>query len=323
MFRIRIALAATILLAAAGPAAVHAMPPAVMAAPEGQARDHAAILAMAGTYKVTFDMRETVPFVAGYTPLPAKLSGGYEAVRVIADRPDFVSLQHLLVVDSGTTAPVVVKHWRQDWTWQPKTVLAYAGPGRWTLRPVDAGEARGAWSQTVWQTDDSPRYGAIGRWRYDDGVARWTSAETRRPLARRDATRKPPYDHYLGINRHALTPAGWVHEQDNAKIGRKDGQPVTFVHENLVNSYVPSTDFPVAAADTYWARTKDYWATVRADWDRAIARRKGLTLGEEADNGSVTGHELMLLADDVASGEASLAQARQEAAEAIDKATAQ
>jgi hypothetical protein len=284
-------------------------------------RDRASIKAMAGTYKVTFDMRETVPFTAGYTPLPSKLSGGHEVVRVIVDTPDFISLQHLLVVDTGAAKPMVVKHWRQDWTWQPKTVLTYAAASQWVLTPVSTAERKGAWSQTVWQTDDSPRYGAIGHWRYDDGVARWTSAETRRPLARRDATRHPPYDHYVGINRHALTPIGWVHEQDNAKIGQKDGASVTFVHESVINSYVPATDFPIDAADTYWSKTKEYWAQIRTDWDEAIRKNGGVHVTEEADNGSTIGHELMLLADDVATGEVTLDTATKEAGEIIAKET--
>lgn len=313
------------LLLATGPAAaaIPALPalPATVAtqAAPSQARDHASILTMAGTYKVTFDMRETVPFVAGYTPLPAKISGGHEVVRAIVDTPDRIVLQHILVVAGPDKQPIVVKHWRQDWTWQPATVLVYTAPGRWTLEPVPAAERAGAWSQTVWQTDDSPRYGAVGRWRYDDGVARWTGAETRRPLARRDATRNPPYNHYIGTNRHALTHEGWVHEQDNAKIGTKDGRSVTFVHETLLNSYVPATDFAVAAADGYWAKTQGYWASVRADWDRVIAAEKGVAIREEAGNGTMIGHELMLLADDVASGETDADAAATEARALIDK----
>ena len=312
-----------VLLLATGAAATAlpaAAPPATASAQaQAQARDHASILAMAGTYKVTFDMRETTPFVAGYTPYPAKVLGGHEVVRAILDTPDRIVLQHLLVVDTGTKEPVVVKHWRQDWAWQPTSVLVYAAPGRWALADVSPAERAGAWSQTVWQTDDSPRYGAVGRWRYDNGVARWTSAETRRPLARRDATRYPPYDHYLGTNRHALTPNGWVQEEENAKIGMKDGRSVTFVHETLVNSYVPATDFPVAAADAYWAKTRDYWASVRADWDRLIAAHRGVAVREEPDSGSVTGHDLMLLADEIVSGDATQDGAARDAAALIAK----
>lgn len=286
-----------------------------------KAKDRASILAMAGTYKVTFDMRETVPMVAGYKLLEPKLSGGHEVVRVVIDTPDVIGLQHLLVVEGENKKPMVIKHWRQDWAWQPATVLSYVGRGQWSLLPVPAAARKGAWSQTVYQTDDSPRYGGLGRWRYDDGVARWMSGETSRPLARRDATRKPPYDHYIGTNRHALTPTGWVHEQDNAKIGTKDGTQQTFAHEVLHNSYVPASDFPVAAADDYLAKTKDYWAAVRADWAQVIARDKGLRLGEEADAGSVTGHQLMLLADDIVSGETTTDAAKAEAARLIQDAT--
>lgn len=284
-----------------------------------RARDHAAILAMAGTFKVTFDMRETTPLVASYTPFPAKLSGGHEVVRVLVDTPDRVVLQHLLVVADGNGKTMVIKHWRQDWVYEPTRLLVYTGPGRWTQRAVPEAERHGAWAQTVWQTDDSPRYGGIGRWRYDDGATRWTSDETRRPLARRDATRGVPYDHYVGTNRHVLTPNGWVHEQDNAKIGTKDGRPVTFVHEYVVNTYVPASDFPVAAAEAYWTKTGEYWAAGRRQWDAAIDRRRGVTLGEVADTGSATAHELMLLADDLVSGETTTAAATQEAAALIGR----
>ncbi len=313
-----IGLAAAATPASSHPAAARADIPQSSAPRYGdQARDHASILKMAGVYKVTFDMRETTPLVAGYTPYPAKVSGGHEVVRAIVDTPDRVVLQHLLVVNDGNGKTIVVKHWRQDWVWQPESVLVYAAPGTWTLRAIPVGERKGSWSQTVWQTDDSPRYGGIGRWRYDDGAARWVGDETRRPLARRDATRKPPYDHYQGTNHHVLTPTGWVHEQENAKIGEKDGKPATFVHEYVINTYAADPSFSPAPADAYWTKTKAYWASVRANWDGAIDKRRGLRLAENADNGSVTGHELMLIADDVASGETSLDAARGEAADLI------
>ncbi|MET0274489.1 MAG: DUF6607 family protein [Phenylobacterium sp.] len=298
----------------AAAAAVAAAAPALAQAPDaGPERDRQSILAMAGDYRVRFDMRETVPFLESYKPLEPKVSGGYEAVRVVEDKPGYISLQHLLVVDDDGK-PVVVKHWRQDWTWQPRTVITYQKSNRWVLTPVSAEARKGAWSQTVWQTDDSPRYGGVGRWAYDNGVARWTSDATLRPLARRDAIRHPAYTWYVGQNRHALTPTGWVHEQDNAKVGEVDGKPVTYVHEVVVNSYGKSDQFPVKAADDYWAKTKDYWAQVRLAWDKAIAREGGVRVTEEAQNGSVTGPKLMGLADEIAEGKvdtpAAVAQAR-------------
>jgi hypothetical protein len=295
--------------------------PAV-AADKPPEQDRQSILAMAGDYRVRFDMRETVPFVSDYTPLEPKRSGGHESVRVVEDRGDFISLQHLLVVEGEDEKPVIVKHWRQDWTYQPKEVLVYESSGRWTLKPVPASEGKGAWSQTVWQTDDSPRYGGVGKWVYDHGVARWQSDETLRPLARRDAIRHPVYTWYVGKNRHALTPAGWVHEQDNAKVGIRDGKPVTYVHEVVVNSYNRFSDYPVAAADSYWAKTKDYWAEVRKAWDEAARSRKVVAVREEAQAGSVTGPKLMGLADEIAEGKVQTAAAVQQAKVLIAQETA-
>src|SRR5690606_23148503 len=151
-----------------------------------------------------------------------KTSGGHEVIRVIEDAGDRISLQHLLVAEHGGET-FVIKHWRQDWAYQPETVLTYAGPDTWRLTAVPEEERAGAWSQTVWQTDDSPRYGGAGRWTYENGVSEGTSGPTLRPLARRDAVRHPVYDRYVGTNRHALTPAGWVHLQDNVKLGSSQG----------------------------------------------------------------------------------------------------
>lgn len=284
------------------------------------ARDRQSILAMAGDYKVRFDMQETTPFVDDYNPLERKISGGFEAVRVVEDKPGKISLQHLLVVEVEKK-PMVVKHWRQDWVYEPGQVLVYDRADTWKLAAVPEPQRKGAWSQTVWQTDDSPRYGGVGRWVYTDGVARWTSDETRRPLARRDAVRKPPYGWYMGTNRHALTPEGWVHEQDNAKVGVRDGKPITFVHETVLNTYVRNARFQVQAADAYWNKTKDYWAEVRNVWDKTIVQGGGVKVTEEAENGTVIGPKLMELADNIAEGKTDTKKALAEARAVISGET--
>jgi hypothetical protein len=283
-------------------------------------QDRRAILAMAGDFHVRFDFRETVSFRGDYDPIDPKVSGGNEVVRVIEDAGEIIRLQHILVIehDGGTH---LVKHWRQDWIYQPREVLAYSGANQWSLQEVARADRRGAWAQTVWQTDDSPRYGGVGQWGHDDGVSRWTSAETMRPLARRDAIRTPPYAWYEGVNRHALTPTGWVHEQDNAKIGLRDGAPATFVHEVVLNTYDRASDFNIATADRYWAATRDYWAAVRAAWDEAIVRGRGVRLQEEADNGSITGPRLMGLADRIQAREIATGAAIAEARTIIGDAT--
>jgi hypothetical protein len=287
-----------------------------------QERDRRAILSMTGDFEVTFDFRETTVLQAGYKPIAPKVVGGEEVVRAIEDTPGKVVLQHMIVAVIDKK-PVVIKHWRQDWVYEPKDVLAYVAPGKWLLQPVTEAQRRGAWSQTVWETDDSPRYGAVGRWTYADGVTQWLSAETRRPLPRRDATRHPVYDHLVGTNRHILTPKGWVQQEDNEKVGDKDGKSVAFVRETVTNTYDRFAGFPVAAADAYWARTGPYWAKVRAAWDRAIAGANGVSVPEDVELGSVTGERLMDWADEVNDGKTKTADAAARAEALIGQTAAQ
>ncbi|WP_453977557.1 DUF6607 family protein [Brevundimonas sp. Marseille-Q4549] len=284
-------------------------------------RDRQSILAQAGQYRVHFDMRENVSFRADYDPLEEKLSGGSEIVRVVYDKGDRISLQHILVMEhDGQT--IVVKHWRQDWAYQPETVLTYTGPNQWTLTPVPADQRAGAWSQTVWQTDDSPRYGGVGHWTYDNGLSAWTSNPTWRPLARRDAVRNPVYDRYLGANRHILKPDGWVHIQDNMKMsGRAGGEPIAIVQEDVINTYDRTTGYSPRAGDEYWAKTQGFWAAVRDAWDAAVAAHGGIHLEEVGDTGAVTGTPLMDLAQQVADGKTAEAAAIAQARTLISEAT--
>ncbi|WP_443969976.1 DUF6607 family protein [Sphingobium sp. CR28] len=289
--------------------------------------DRADILAMAGDYKVTFDMRETTPWRSDYTPIPAKISGGYESVRVIEDTGRHIVLQHLLVVKDENGKTFVIKHWRQDWTYEPETVLVYAGKGRWNQEAVPQTMRGGRWSQTVWQTDDSPRYGGWGQWTTEGGVRRWRSNWTWRPLARRDAVRKPVYDRYLAINRHSPSPAGWIHWQDNMKMGAEPGTAgsdklVPFVQESVLNSYVKDSGFDVAAADAYWAATKDYWAAIRSAWDEAISKSNGVSAAEVPDTGSAGAERLMTLADDIQAGKTKTADAIRRGRAVIAEVTA-
>ncbi len=307
---------------AAIPAFAHGPIPVKLSAEE-QAKfdaDRASILAMAGTFKVKFDFQEQTAWQPDYTPIAPKVSGGHEVVRVIEDSGKRIVLQHILVGEhEGKIFPI--KHWRQDWVYAPETYLAYAGPNQWKTQAVPEKMRHGRWSQTVWQTDDSPRYGGLGEWEVQGGIPRWRSGWTWRPLARRDAVRKPVYDRYHAINRHQPTPSGWVHWQDNMKMGMKDGKLIPYVQEMTLNTYTKFDGFNAKRADDYWAATKDYWAAVRAEWDAVIAKNGGIMVGEEAQNGSVTGPKLMGLADDIEAGKIKTPDAIAKAKEAIASAT--
>lgn len=283
--------------------------------------DRANILAMAGTFKVKFDFQEQTSWQPDYTPIAPKVSGGHEVVRVIEDTGKHIKLQHILVIEAeGKT--FLVKHWRQDWTYAPESTLVYDRANHWKLEAVPEKMRNGRWSQTVWQTDDSPRYAGVGEWSSEGGVPRWRSGWTWRPLARRDAVRKPVYDRYMGINRHSPTPTGWIHWQDNMKMGMKDGKLVPFVQEMTLNTYTRFDGFNAERADAYWAKTKDYWAGVRVEWDTVIKRDGGIMVPELAETGSASGERLMTYADEIEAGKLTTADAIKKAQAVIVEVTA-
>ena len=246
-----------------GPAGGMSADAMTAAAPEA---DRQAILAMTGSYDVTFEFEETVAIAEGYELKDPYISGADEYIFVLADEGDFISLQHLLVVAPPGQEPFVVKHWRQDWVYQPDRVLAFHGQGAWEMEGVPEAERAGAWSQTVYQVDDSPRYAGYGRWEHRGGASTWASNEVWRPLPRRDDTTRTDYQVMECVNRHTITPWGWSQEEDNAKVALSDGGPFEVVREIGTNSYVATDAIDVSVAEAYWDATEGYWASVRSAW---------------------------------------------------------
>lgn len=226
--------------------------------------DRQAIKAMAGNYKVTFDFTETVSFVSGYEKKEPYVTGATEIVRVIEDKPGFISLQHILLVDNEQQHPI--KHWRQDWIFEPQSIHQFVGFNGWEKRELSEAERQGKWAQIVYQVDDSPRYAGIAAWQHNHGVSQWASEANMRPLPRRDMTKRDDYDAILAVNRHAVTPSGWVHEQDNSKLILRNEKPVTLAREFGINTYMRDPQIDAAVADDYWHLTKRYWQAVRNKW---------------------------------------------------------
>lgn len=321
MNRIACAVGASLLALTSSISPVMAHPP--IAAEQAAAsfeQDRADILAMAGNFKVRFDMQESTRWDPSYKPIEAKISGGHEVVRVIEDTGRRIVLQHLLVVDNEGK-DMVIKHWRQDWEYEPARVLVYADRNTWKWEDVPEKMRTGRWSQTVWQVDDSPRYGGWGQFETQGGVRRWRSNWTWRPLARRDAVRNPVYDRYHAINRHQPTPEGWIHWQDNTKMGPKDGKIAPIVQEYVLNTYSRFDGYNVKAAEDYWAATKDFWSAVRADWDQVAKEKGGIGVTEEAATGTLISARLMQLADDIREGKTDTTKASAEARELISDNT--
>jgi hypothetical protein len=240
-------------------------------------RDRRAILAMAGPYRVSFDFLEVVRFDPKLKADAPYQSWGTEYVFVAEDRPGFIALQHILVMrvqqEGGRTSePMVVRHWRQEWRHEPEAFLAYEGAETWARRSVPPGARRGAWVQSVYQVDDSPRYAARGRWEHSEGMSTWLSDETWRPLPRREFSVRKDYQVLVGTNRHTITPEGWVQEENNLKLALDSNRYLA--REYGVARYQRIRDYDFGPGERYYVRTEPFWAEVRAAW-REVAARGG------------------------------------------------
>lgn len=258
---------------------------------EPQERDRRAILAMAGPWRTSFDFIETAGFVPDYQPARPYRSWATEYVYVIENRPDFISLQHLLVMftrnqEGETRGPFVTKHWRQDWTYEAARFHEYQGRGRWAETRVGEQEREGAWVQTVWQVDDSPRYASIGRWEHEAGLSQWTGSRTLRPLPRREFSVRDDYDALRAVNRHIITPTGWVHEQTNGKLVL-DPQPRIIAREAGLNRYERITGQDFSAGHTYWETTQPFWALVRKAWSEIMDEHASFRFQAETEDGKL------------------------------------
>ncbi len=251
-------------------------------------RDRRAILAMAGEYRVSFDFIEVAGFDAGYEPQHPYQSWGTEKVYVIEDRGDFISLQHLLVSrfigeDGKVNGPMVTKHWRQDWQFEPDSQFVYRGANTWQRVPVAVKAGEGGWRQSVFQVDDSPRYSGVGHWQHFGNYSTWIGGEGWRPLPRREYSVRDDYQVLVGTNRHTITPTGWVHEQQNNKVALgQDGEPrpgnPVVGREFGFNRYERISDFDFSAGDRYLAATEPMWQAVRAEWNALLSRPEPLRL---------------------------------------------
>lgn len=264
--------------------AVSMLPNVVLAASDFD-KDRAAILAMAGSYEVGFSFQETYAVRPGYSLKPPYYAGAHELVTVVKDTPEEIVLQHVLVVceekkaeESDTdnkafTSRTItecrpIKHWRQDWAYEDRKLMVFKGDNTWEWQTISKDEARGAWTQAVYQVDDGPRYEAHGHWSHEANQSVWESQPTWRPLPRREYTKRDDYDVLVAINRHVITPDGWIHEQDNYKLDlhRNTEHPV-IARERGFNSYERNDSLDLSLAIQYWDQTHDYWAKVRETWD--------------------------------------------------------
>ena len=253
-------------------------------------RDRRAILAMAGTHRVSFDFLEIVGYAPGFEPAKPYRSWGTEHVYVVEDNEERISLQHILIMtivgeDGEEIGPFVTKHWRQDWVYKDQAVHTFRGFGTWAREHRNESERAGQWSQTVWQVDDSPRYAAWGEWRHTPERSWWTSEKTWRPLPRREFSIRDDYDVLVGTNTHIVLPTGWVQEEHNVKAVLAEPGEIKsrLAREIGIARYARIRDFDTRPGDSYWQNTSEFWAEVRAYWQRAMAEDERIRLKSEVD----------------------------------------
>ena len=257
----------------------------VLQAQDKKEMDKKAIKDMCGCFEVTFNFAETFNYSQDslYKPSETKVDRGLEWAQLVTDTDDKVVIQHILQV-GNPAKPMIVKHWRQDWLYENTDLYFYNGDNNWTFEKKEANEVSGQWTQKVFQVDDSPRYEGSATWVHVDGKSYWENT-TPAPLPRREYTKRADYNITMRGNRHEITSEGWVHDQDNAKVMRKEGEAdFVLAKEKGYNTYVKVSEERCQAAADWWVEHYDKWVTVRAKWDEVFARNTDLTLKEKVDN---------------------------------------
>lgn len=243
-------------------------------------KDRRAILAMAGEFEVGFHFQETLSLKEGYEVRKKPYDeDAYETVKVVEDSGRRIVLQHLLLV-----GPMVVKHWAQIWTYEDTSLLEFQGHRIWTARELSPGEVKGKWTQRVTQVDDSPRYEGIAAWVHHPQSSEWT-AVSKRPLPRREHSKRKDYDLLVVTNRHTITPSGWFHEQDNTKWVKRDGQEYPLCREVGLNPYRRVQGHDFSKANDYWTKTEGFWKEVRGVWEEITPRQGSVKFSLKVDPG--------------------------------------
>lgn len=239
--------------------------------------DSNAILDMCGCYAITFEFAETFASDTNYTFRDNYSAAATEWVQPVEVSKGHIVLQHLL-----TMGDYVVKHWRQDWDYQPTKKMEYVRDRTWNFVGLSKEDSKKRWIQSVYQVDDSPRYSGIGTWIHADGKHFW-EAESRTPLPRREYTRRSDYDVMNRLNRHEITATGWVHEQDNQKVQLlKEGEHV-LVEEKGRNVYTRIPDENCMPSIEYWASNAAFWNGIRDHWNSLFENYKTISLHNKVD----------------------------------------
>ncbi|MEP6725322.1 MAG: DUF6607 family protein [Bacteroidota bacterium] len=243
------------------------------------ASEQQAVKNLCGCFEVDFKYAETFAADTTYTFHPRYNASGLEWVVAEESHPNKFVLQHLLLVDDN----MVIKHWREDWEFEKNDWLVFNFDATWKQVRGSKEKTKGQWTQTVWEVDDAPRYQGSSNWVANNGKYYWENTADA-PLPRREYSKRNDYNVMQRNNRIVVTDSGWIHEQDNKKIIRKDGVPDTYLAEEKgYNIYRKTDDSKCKQAVVYWEKHKQFWITVRQAWQETLKDKSAVRLIPKAD----------------------------------------
>lgn len=243
-------------------------------------QDREAIKSLAGTYKVTFNYAETFSPDDDYKFHERHRSSAKELALILEDSPKKIVIQHLLVIRGDS---MIIKHWREDWTFEDTQILAFDKNDTWKKVTLAANDVKGKWTQKVYQVDDSPRYQAIGTWVHVDGKHQWQS-NSDSPLPRREYSERSDYNVLNRGNTLYLTKMGWMFEQDNKKIVRSESGDKLLAMEKGMEEFVKTDAKSFGYAQTWWKQQEKFWKDARETWDTIFAENSVIKLTSKVDN---------------------------------------
>lgn len=243
---------------------------------------------LCGCFEVDFKYAETFSPDPNYKYHERDETGGTAELALpieVSDRK--IVIQHLLVV----SPTMVVKHWREEWTYENPVIWNYKGNRVWVKDSLPAEQVKGKWTQTVWEVADEPRYQGLSQFVHLDGKTIWQNT-TDAPLPRREYSVRSDYNILRRTNRLNITDSGYLHEQDNQKIIRYRDADKLLVEEKGHNRYKRIADKECAVAKEYWEKNKNYWAKVRKFWADYIITHNIIELKNKIDGKLL--HEYLL-----------------------------
>lgn len=235
------------------------------------------ICSLAGNYKVNFKFAETFAPDEDYEYHDREFSEAKEVVLLLENSEDRISLQHILYVADK----MVIKHWRQDWIYENREFLSLAKDHEWKKIQISEEEAKGTWTQKVYQVDDCPRYEGRGTWIHADGRHFWESSADA-ALPRREITKRSDYNLLRRFSHIEIFDNGdWVIEQDNQKILKNlDGSEKLICLERGLETFT-AQNYDASFAEDWWNNKKDFWSIVQKTWLDFIAENDRIKITED------------------------------------------